>query len=84
MSRYVIAKETWGLAAHPRWERASKDLPDAEHVHLTRHPDGTYTAVPMRRLTTIDAEGCGALVWDDTFDSDTDTAWTDAPVEDQP
>ncbi len=25
------------------------DLPDAEHVHITRHPDGTITAVPMQR-----------------------------------
>lgn len=24
------------------------DLPDAEHVHLTRNPDGTWTAVAMR------------------------------------
>jgi hypothetical protein len=23
------------------------DLPDAEHIHLTRHPDGRWTAVPM-------------------------------------
>lgn len=25
------------------------DLPDAEHIHVTRHPDGTITAVAMRR-----------------------------------
>ena len=22
-------------------------LPDAEHIHVTRHPDGTITATPM-------------------------------------
>lgn len=74
MSRYVIAKETWGLAAHPRWERASKDLPDAEHVHLTRHPDGTYTAVPMLEFNWRER----------TADELRGDWWVDAPVEDQP
>jgi hypothetical protein len=40
------------------------DLPDAEHIHVTRHPDGTVTAVAMRRLRVnnigigwVDVEG---------------------------
>ena len=73
MSRYVIAKETWGLAAHPRWERASKDLPDAEHVHLTRHPDGTYTAVPMLEFNWRER----------TADELRGDWWVDAPVGDR-
>jgi hypothetical protein len=27
------------------------DLPDAEHIHVTRHPDGTITATPMAEQT---------------------------------
>lgn len=27
------------------------DLPDAEHVHVTRNPDGTYTTTPMEEQT---------------------------------
>ena len=26
------------------------DLPDAEHIHVHRHADGTITAVPMRQI----------------------------------
>lgn len=29
----------------------SLDLPDAEHIHVTRRPDGTLTAVPMEEET---------------------------------
>ena len=40
------------------------DLPDAEHIHVTRHPDRTLSAVPMeasdgfeRFVTTDEAPG---------------------------
>lgn len=26
------------------------DIPDADHVHLARQPDGTWTATPMREV----------------------------------
>lgn len=80
--RFLIVRRTNPSRGYYK-NRDVLELPPGDH-HVTVDEDGTVTAVPMRRLTTIDAEGCGALVWDDTFDSDTDTAWTDAPVEDQP
>ena len=42
--RYVIAARSAAVAES--WLREI-DLPDAEHVHVTRHPDGTITATPM-------------------------------------
>lgn len=47
-TRHVIAT----VHPHPEWPELTQlyrtvDLPDAEHVHLTRQSDGTYTAVPM-------------------------------------
>lgn len=75
-------RQRWGTCCpyDPECEHSFMD-----HDELARWLDTpiSYTAVPMRRLTTIDAEGCASLVWDDTFDSDTDTAWVDAPVEDR-
>ncbi len=46
------------------------DLPDAEHIHLTRHPDGTVTAVAMHEATVRD-------VWSDEDDR---TLWVDVEV----
>lgn len=43
---YVIADWTWTIDRDPELVLR---LPDAEHVHVTRHPDGTITAVPMRQ-----------------------------------
>lgn len=44
--RYVIVD----LADYSMMMPAKRtNLPDAEHVHLTRHPDGTITATPMER-----------------------------------
>ena len=59
--RYVVT--VCSADAYPN-DGTRLDLPDAEHVHLTRHPDGTWTAVPMRpaayqlsKLTTwVDGE----------------------------
>lgn len=45
--RYVIALRVSDLVHMATPVLA---LPDAEHVHVTRHPDGTITAVPMRPL----------------------------------
>lgn len=65
-TRYVIARQVQGeFLAGPVVPML--DLPDAEHVHLTRQPDGTYKAVPMRRLR-VNNIGIG---------------WVDAPVEDR-
>lgn len=55
-ARYVIARYNWSEADRfdlsvAAFTRASDYLPDAEHVHLTRHPDGTWTATPMRQFT---------------------------------
>ena len=46
--RYVVA----AVHPHPEWPELTQlyrvlDLPDAEHVHVTRHPDGTITATAM-------------------------------------
>ena len=42
--RYVIVD----LADYSMMMPAKRtNLPDAEHIHFTRHPDGTITAVPM-------------------------------------
>lgn len=49
------------------------ELPDAEHVHLTRQPDGTYTAVPMKRVIDLVP---GELPEPDWF-------WVNVPVEDR-
>jgi hypothetical protein len=48
--RYVIARDNWAdrLYVEAAFTEVC-DLPDAEHVHVTRHPDGTITAVPMRQ-----------------------------------
>ena len=46
MSRYVIAERTFDGFTYRI--RTALDLPDAEHVHLTRLPDGSYKAWPMR------------------------------------
>ena len=52
--RYVIARQVRGeYLAGP--VVPVLDLPDAEHIHLTRHPDGTWTAVPM----VVDDCDCG-------------------------
>ena len=45
--RYVKARVEYVK----RRELVRIPLPDAEHIHVTRHPDGTITAVPMRRCT---------------------------------
>ncbi len=47
--RYVVA----AVHPHPEWPELTQlyrvlDLPDAEHIHIHRHPDGTITATPMR------------------------------------
>ena len=43
--RYVIAKDYQEHLDAFIWPVL--DLPDAEHIHLTRLPDGTWTAVAM-------------------------------------
>lgn len=51
--RYVVA----AVHPHPEWPELTQlyrvlDLPDAEHIHVTRLPDGTIkSAVPMVPLT---------------------------------
>lgn len=46
MTRYVIARQERGeFLAGP--VVPVLDLPDAEHIHLHRRPDGTWTAVAM-------------------------------------
>jgi hypothetical protein len=42
------------------------DLPDAEHIHLHRQPDGTITAVPMDQIGCPDCKGRDE--WVDTKD----------------
>lgn len=43
------------IAAAEAW--LSK-LPDAEHIHITRHPDGTLSADPMERAEIDDPGQC--------------------------
>lgn len=45
---YVIARVAFGTIC----DRGTVDLPDAEHIHIHRLPDGTITATPMRLATT--------------------------------
>lgn len=48
--RYVIVD----LADYSMMMPAKRtNLPDAEHIHVTRLPDGTITATPMQRPTTV-------------------------------
>lgn len=61
--RYVIALRSEFDFADP-----VLDLPDVEHIHLTRLPDGRWTAVAME-WTRIDAE------------DPSNTRWRDVPVE---
>ena len=46
--RYVIVD----LADYSMMMPAKRtNLPDAEHIHVTRHPDRTITATPMQPFT---------------------------------
>jgi len=40
--RYAVEYDFGGAVV-----RHTIDLPDAEHIHVTRHPDGTVTAKAM-------------------------------------
>lgn len=53
MTRYVIAElTTFDGRQHVSAHRDGLCvLPDAEHVHVTRHGDGTYTAEPIERTS---------------------------------
>jgi hypothetical protein len=55
--RYLIIEQK--LIDGLPWMVTLANLPDAEHVHLTRHPDGTVTAVPMIEIDTRQAYGSG-------------------------
>lgn len=46
--RYVIAKSI--TTPMYRGTAPVLDLPDADHIHLHRQPDGTWTAVPMHTI----------------------------------
>lgn len=71
-TRYVIARQVQGeFLAGPVVPML--DLPDAEHVHLTRQPDGTYTAVPMLEFNWRER----------TADELRGDWWVDAPVGDR-
>jgi hypothetical protein len=94
MNRVVIASE-WKdeTDGYPRGWSPLLDLPDAEHVHVTRHPDGTYTAVPMKPAPMIwtgyDGEVLALDPWyvereERNPKPDEPWAWVDAPVKDQP
>jgi hypothetical protein len=48
---YVIARKYDSGVVH-----TGADLPDAEHVHLTRQPDGSYTAEAAQRETRYQFE----------------------------
>ena len=63
MTRYVIARQERGeFLAGPAVPVL--DLPDAEHIHLHRRPDGTWHAVAMAPLNAHDAD-TGLLLWVD-------------------
>lgn len=71
-TRHVIAT----VHPHPEWPELTQlyrtvDLPDAEHVHLTRQPDGTYTAVPMRQVGAVRTYHNGEMTHEQT-------RWVDA------
>lgn len=71
--RYII------VLRHTGWpyvlDVVVADLPDAEHIHVARHPDDTITAVPMeQRGLQSDRDRPDAYrLWRD--------AWVDASTE---
>jgi hypothetical protein len=69
--RYVIAK----VDEQAPMLLVVADLPDAEHIHLTRHPDGTVTAVPM------EYHGCDCGHWTEHRVCCAGALWVDAPEE---
>ncbi len=54
------------------------ELPDAEHVHLHRQADGTYTAVPMREVGGVEF----TIIGDDGVAGrmGVGRSWVDAPT----
>ncbi len=79
MTRFVVARfaETnesfWGPVTHP--------LPDAEHVHFTRLPDGTWSAVAMREaFVAIVVCSCAQDAWRNNPDPDCPIHGDDRPL----
>lgn len=82
MTRYVIAKAVehgWCDETRTFTFEPVLALPDAEHIHVTRHPDGTFTAVPMRRAR---AGEIGAAFIVPAGVTAQRGLWLDAPGED--
>lgn len=57
------AEPVEGIAVN--WQEDVLDLPDAEHIHLHRRPDGTWSAVPMRQTRDGNMPLADAVAWVD-------------------
>lgn len=53
------------------------DLPDAEHIHLHRRPDGTWSAVPMWRVWPARTDAADVA----SSDALRRCAWVDVPAD---
>jgi hypothetical protein len=73
--RYLIIEQK--LIDGVPWLVTVANLPDAEHVHLTRHPDGTITTVAM------EYHGCDCGHWTEHRVCCAGVLWVDAPKENQ-
>lgn len=56
------------------------DLPDAEHIHITKRADGGWTAVPMRRKVR-DHLGACPIWFGGACTCDAPWLWRDAPEQ---
>jgi hypothetical protein len=77
--RYVIALRSEFDFADP-----VLDLPDVEHIHLTRLPDGRWTAVAMEKEDRGHRDYCYAVVDGGSCDCDypfRPVRWVDVPTE---
>ena len=74
--RYVIARRVMAEDGSREWSETVVNLPDAEHIHVHIAPDGSVTAVPMRRPVIGDL----AVRYDrETGYVDAGLLWVDAP-----
>lgn len=76
--RYVIVD----LADYSMMMPAKRtNLPDAEHIHITRHPDGTWTAVPMQQARRRDHHGGCVVDFGWPCSCNAAPSWVDSPGE---
>ena len=75
---YVIA-EALNRHRHTPELDVVLDLPDAEHIHVTRLPDGTITAVPMQQARRRDHHGGCVVDFGWPCSCNAAPSWVDSP-----